>query len=425
MSDEYVSVTSRSWFSRVGGSIAGVFFGFALFIAAFPLLWWNEGRAVRTHRSLEEGAGAVVPVSPHRVEATNQGKLVHVSGRATTTEVLVDPLFKVSANALRLRRDVEMYQWVEHTRTEKRQKLGGSEETITTYSYDKQWRSGAINSSSFKVPQGHHNPGSMKYESATFSASVVTLGAFTLNPTLRDKVDGFETVPATETALEESGLVPAAAARPAAPARTRKGKRQPRPAVIAAPARRSGLRVHGEGLYEGVDPASPAVGDLRITWRRVPPTEVSVIAQQAGASFRPYQTAAGNALQMLEKGTVGAAQMFEEAQDQNTLITWLLRVGGFLLMWLGLKTILAPLPVMASVVPFVGGIVGVGVGLFAFAVAAPLSLLTIAIAWILHRPLLAILLLVGAALGIVGITALVLRKRKAPPALVEPLRVAQ
>ena len=40
---------------------------------------WNEGRAVRTAESLEEGAGAVVSVPADAVDPGNEGKLVHVS----------------------------------------------------------------------------------------------------------------------------------------------------------------------------------------------------------------------------------------------------------------------------------------------------------------------------------------------------------
>src|SRR5687768_4768732 len=132
MSDRFVEVSSQGWLSRIIASIVGVVFGVGMFIAGFPVLWWNEGRAVRTARSLEEGAGAVVPVSPARVDPANEGKLVHLSGRATTSEILADPLFKVSANALRLRREVQMYQWTESSSTETRERLGGTEEKITT-----------------------------------------------------------------------------------------------------------------------------------------------------------------------------------------------------------------------------------------------------------------------------------------------------
>ncbi len=35
--------TRESWGSRLGGSLRGVVIGLALFIAGFPLLFWNEG----------------------------------------------------------------------------------------------------------------------------------------------------------------------------------------------------------------------------------------------------------------------------------------------------------------------------------------------------------------------------------------------
>ena len=51
--------TTQGWLSRIMESIKGVLVGLLFFVLAFPLLWFNEGRAVRTARSLEEGAGSV------------------------------------------------------------------------------------------------------------------------------------------------------------------------------------------------------------------------------------------------------------------------------------------------------------------------------------------------------------------------------
>ena len=64
--DEHVEVTRASWFSRITESIKAVLIGLVLFFAAFPLLWWNEGRAVQTARSLDEGAGKVRSVAADR-----------------------------------------------------------------------------------------------------------------------------------------------------------------------------------------------------------------------------------------------------------------------------------------------------------------------------------------------------------------------
>jgi uncharacterized membrane protein len=110
---------------------------------------------------------------------------------------------------------------------------------------------------------------------------------------------------------------------------------------------------------------------------------------------------------------VGAAQMFSEAERNNTVITWLLRVAGYLLMAFGGFAVLRPLAVTASVIPFLGTLARTGLGLVAAAVAAPFAFLTIAIAWIVYRPLLGILLLAGAAAAFLLVKLLAGRSSRA------------
>src|SRR6266852_9797155 len=164
MSDSFSVVSSESWFSRIVGSIKSVLFGLFLFIAAFPLMYWNEGRAVRTAKSLTEGLGAVVPIGADSVDGSKEGKLVHVSGAVKTTAQLADDAFPVRADGVKLLRTVEMYQWKEHESKESRKKLGGGTETVTTYDYKKDWATGRIDSSSFKKPEGHENPEAPAYQ---------------------------------------------------------------------------------------------------------------------------------------------------------------------------------------------------------------------------------------------------------------------
>ena len=90
MMDTFTEVTHQGFFSRIGKSIVGVLVGIVLSIAAFPVLFWNEGRAVQTAKSLDEGAGAVVSVSADKIDPANEGKLVHLSAKAVTDETLSD-----------------------------------------------------------------------------------------------------------------------------------------------------------------------------------------------------------------------------------------------------------------------------------------------------------------------------------------------
>jgi hypothetical protein len=387
MPDSFTEKTSQSWFSRIGGSFAGALVGIVMMLVAFPLLWWNEGRAVRTAQGLTEGAGAVVSVAADSVDASREGALVHVSGLATTTETLTDEEFGVAAPALTLVRSVEMFQWREEKKSEKRKKLGGSEETTTTYAYQTGWSRTAIDSGDFRQPDGHRNPGPLPWESKTIVAEQVTLGAFTLPRNLV----------ATIAAREPLRIAASGASRAAA---------------------LSGVRVVGGGFYRGANPEVPAVGDVRIQYEVVRPQVVSVVAVQRGNSFEAYRTKAGTTILMLEEGTVAADAMFRAAESSNRVTAWVLRAVGFFLMFLGLFLLVRPVAVVGSVLPLLGRVVSGGIGFVAFFVALALSLVTISLAWLAYRPMLAIGLLVVATAGMV----LVIRRPRAkqPAAIAAP-----
>jgi hypothetical protein len=137
-----------------------------------------------------------------------------------------------------------------------------------------------------------------------------------------------------------------------------------------------------------------------------------VIAQQSGAGFQPAPTKAGKSIEMLSMGTVSAQEMFRHALESNKVLTWILRLVGFLLMGFGLTMLFRPFSVLADVVPIFGTLVAAGTGAVAFLVAGVLSLVTIALAWLAYRPLLAGLLQ-AAALAVVALVAAKLKKGKA------------
>ena len=144
MPDSFVETTSTSWLSRIVGSITGVLFGIVFVIGSIALLFWNEGRAVQTARSLSEGGKVVVDAAPAPVDPGNEGKLIHLSGDAKASAPLADRTFGVTAAALRLVRVAEMYQWEEDKHQETHKSIGGSEETVTTYTYKKVWSDHAV-----------------------------------------------------------------------------------------------------------------------------------------------------------------------------------------------------------------------------------------------------------------------------------------
>lgn len=148
---------------------------------------------------------------------------------------------------------------------------------------------------------------------------------------------------------------------------------------------------------------------MRVKFTMVKPVDVSVIAKQIGNTFEPYVAKAQGSIELLQTGTHSADAMIQAAQDSNAVMTWLLRLAGFVCMMVGLNLLLRPLSVIADVVPIAGTIVGAGARLIAFLVAAPASLITIGIAWIFYRPLIGITLIVIA----VGLTVTLRGKLKA------------
>ena len=378
--DQFTEVSSEGWLSRIGGAIKGILIGLVLFAISFPVLFFNEGRAIKTQKGYEEAGGAVISISAANVDPANDGKLVHLTAEATTTETLTDPQFGVSAaNAISLRRSAEMYQWDEDVKSETKKKLGGGTETRKTYTYDKEWSSSPIKSSDFKQPAEHENPASMPVSGNSQTAGTVTVGAFKLSSGLVSQID-------TDEALNVS-----------------------QKDLAAVKGDLKNLKVSGGKFYLGENPASPAIGDCRIGFTVTRPQTVSIMAVQKNGSFEQFVTSTNTKIFDLREGTISAADMVAKGLEENSMMTWILRGLGFVLMAAGIGLVLSPLSVIADVVPFIGSLVGGATALIAIVAAAGLSLITIAIGWVVFRPLVGIPLLL---LGVGGLVAVFMMRKK-------------
>ena len=543
-------VTTESWGSRLGSSFKGIITGGVLFLAGIPLLFWNEGRAVKNAKALEEGESVCISVpSIDTMDMQNEGKLIHATGNAVTQAVLTDDMFPgISKNAMKLARTVEYYQWVENESTREEKQLGGSVKKTTTYTYEKDWVSDPVDSSSFQEA-GHDNVVHLTgVENKRQSAEKVTFGAFTLTAGQIGRISGSKPVELKDVPMPEelkgrtaiSGNTVYIGA-PACPAVTPlpngmdpgiatqlpatmyvtvdsypgqqllvlddptcgtliqgpTGDMYPMVADEAAdaaymmvnnttrnvtgygelttPAATVNMQLPGlinvERLgvlpvvcfgdkvyvrtadnkmllikpwqdhyvvsYNGVmrrayislvptmattstvNPGAPQVGDVRISWSYVPETmPISIVACQNAGTFSPYVAENGYTVDLMQMGIKSKELMFQNAKDNNSMWTWVWRIVGWLMMYIGLKMILAPISVMADVLPVLGNIVAFGTGIIAFFVSAVVALVIIAIAWIFYRPILGILILAAA----IGLVVLLIKKKKktAQPAAPAP-----
>ncbi len=459
------TVTTESWGSRLGGSIKGVFTGVIMVIIAIVLLFWNEGRAVKRAKALAEGKSSVISIDANSIDANNEGKLVHATADLVTPDYLQDTAFGINENAIELERIVEIYQWVESSTSKTEKKLGGSTETVTTYSYSAKWLNEPVNSNEFKDEKAriqYVNVGGLPFRKETQYATNVTFGAFRFNDDLIKRISGSEDykfaadaklplpvariegkyviIPAA-TALPQTGVVAqqqqqnaavntaanVVAAVNAVQTQNAQNQAAAQPAqnqAAAQPAQNQAVTavanqaaaVATSAVNGQLNPAAlpPQIGDVRVSFRIIRPHKVSIAAAQKGDTFTSFVASNDETVFLMENGEKSAAQMFTSAEKGNAMWTWILRIIGFLLMKAGFGAIFRPLSVLADVVPFIGNVVGAGTGIISSLIALPLSLVVIAIAWLFYRPLIAIILLAVVIGSIVLLVTKLKGAKKAP-----------
>jgi hypothetical protein len=383
-----VTKTSTSWFSRLGGALTGAVFGFILVILAIVGLFWNEGRSIATYESLVEGQSIVAQADAARIDPALDGKLVHIESAVVPGADVVDPDTGVTASGvIGLTRKVEMYQWVEEKSSQTEKKLGGGEETVTTYTYSKEWSEDAQDSSKFQETQGHENPEFWLASSETL-VDQAQLGAFRVAGSQIASVGTREALPVTDE--------------------------------IAASASEA-LGYPGEGraamqsLYFGANEKAPEIGDTKIRFEKIVLPEVSIVAMQRGDRLTEYTTENGYTIFLLAAGRETSDKMFADSQAGNVFLTWAIRVAGIFALFIGFALIFRIFSVIGDVVPFIGSLIGFGTGLISFVLAITVGVIVIAIGWFAVRPLLSLGLIVGVA-AIVFAYMRYVRKQPAPPA---------
>uniref|UniRef100_A0A3Q3R640 Transmembrane protein 43 n=1 Tax=Monopterus albus TaxID=43700 RepID=A0A3Q3R640_MONAL len=161
----------------VGGTLVGV----GLFFLSVYVLFTNEGRALKTASILDEGLSLVVSLGLYpSLDLQNNNRLVHLSAQLRTSQPLHDPSYGVVVQAVKLKREVEMYQWVEHQESKDYQE-NGETKTETTYTYNTEWKLELVNSRNFDKEIGHQNPSAMAVQSVTVVFPEVRAGPFILS----------------------------------------------------------------------------------------------------------------------------------------------------------------------------------------------------------------------------------------------------
>jgi len=317
-------------------------FGLLLVALGSVALLWNEWRSAKAVETLRAAERVLVRADLERVPIEPSGQLVHVAGPARPSGPAADPLFAVRLAALRLDRIVEMQQWRETCE-------GSGNERDCRHA--RVWAEGRIASERFHQRLHQENPPPPPFASERFHPAEVGLGAFALAPEL------VERLPAEETAAAAAGAE----------------------LVVMGTA----LEAAGAGFVSG-DPVTPAIGDVRVRFRAVPVGEVSVIAGLDGSVLRPWTAPNGRSLALVEPGLEPAEALLARAYRGQALATWGLRLAGWLAVFVGTSLLLGRL---VGVVPLLADLKARSDKAIALLLATAWSLVMVALAWLVFRPL--------------------------------------
>ena len=378
----YKVTTTKSYGNRLTEALKGIAGGFIAFIIGTVILFWNEGNFVKTKKSIKEAEGALVIVdNVSNLDPSLSGNLIHASAFANTEDILVDEMFGIQERAISINRLVEYYQYVEKTHTEKRDKLGGGEETITTYTYEKKWVTEPVPSGSFADPDYQSANSVLKViEPKAEYAQNVTFGAYMLPAFMITQISGSIPLPANIEPEE-------------------------------------GVHVSGNMVYIGQSSASPQIGDVRVTLTKVMPANISIIGKVVSNTFEQFRAKNGKTFSRVAMGTVSSETMFAEAHQENSAMTWMLRLFGILMVIGGLKMMFSIVPTLLKVLPFLGKIVEAGIALICIVGGGAWSIVIIALAWLFYRPLIGIPMLLVAGAGIWYLRKIAAEKKAAKAAL--------
>lgn len=372
MPDNFTKITTKSYGRRIMESVGGVVVGIALFFGSFGVLFWNEGRI-----DMSEMAKKAEVISSDTVDASKNGMFVAVSEKIMGSEDIGDDMYLKPGAYLLVNRTAEAYAWVEETESKTQANTGGSETTTMTYTYKKEWVSAAPDSSSFEYPESHENY-TQTQEDGEYRPTTMSVGAYTFDGQTVD-ISGGDSLSLTA-------------------------------AMVNLP---RGSAIQGSYIYlDGADPTAPVVGDERVSFSVLKEGfSGTVFGEVDGAELIRYTDEDGNTLFRVFEG--GHNEALATMHGEYSMMLWIMRLVGFLMMWFGMQVVIAPLSVFLDILPFLGGASRAVVGGVTFLIALVLSAVTIVVSAILHS---IVALIVVAALVVGAVLFLKSRKSTKPAA---------
>ena len=248
----------------------------------------NEQSAMLITNAIEDEMHVLIRLANIDVAyQENNDKLVYLSGELNTLTRLVDPIFKLNMQTVKLKRETFMYQWTVAIET-KEVDVGDRVKNEQFYSFEKKW----VNHLVKLDYKGHKNPSVLPIPSLTLIADATYVGCFRLSQALVAQITKFYPLKLSSNAAQmiKSSKVIA-------------DKKLPK------------MHLKEGILYFSDDPDSPKIGDIMIKFSYAglsvsedntygPAETVSIVGRQKGKMITRFLAENGSYIEQLRIGNV-------------------------------------------------------------------------------------------------------------------------
>ncbi|XP_026764139.2 transmembrane protein 43 homolog [Galleria mellonella] len=357
-----------------------------LFSGVTYFLLWAESQTIQSNLMLEELISVAESIDVHTGdEATRyESRVVHIVGPLRILEPISEPDYNIQVQAVKLRKRVQMYQWIEETTDQENFLSEPAEESRKTYWYHKDWRDYIVDSSLFYIRPGHHNPTSMPIFSETHIAENVKIGWLYLGLDVKRKVNDYYEI------WSDS--------RP----------------------ERSDIKLHSGFYYHGNSALQHEIGDLRIHFSYAGReddiyTAVGLVESGTLQSYSPANFPAADPISLLRKGSYSLKQLYDLEKRDANIHTWKYRLLGFVQVFASAMTLHPDWITLFLQCQWISSNLRRCTRVWVnFILSFSYTLFIIAIPWLVHKPSFGVMVLGGAILPLLHYSTLLTRREMAP-----------
>ncbi|XP_058464419.1 transmembrane protein 43 homolog [Malaya genurostris] len=364
----FVDTLKSCWLATLIGSI--------LLTAGTCVLFWNEARTISTTLSLEEALNEAVTISASQpYDRSYERQLIHLNGWITTGEPLTEPDYNIQVQAVKLKRRVQMYQWIEeYVENRFGETVSTAQTEDRSYYYTLDWRDELVDSRSFYIRSGHHNPSTFPLDSKIHVSERVHIGQYELGEALKDRFSNFIDV-TSDTRPEDPSV-----------------------------------KLHGGLYYHCNDIWNPEVGDIRIqfAYAGLEGSPYTLVGKLENGKIVPHESSHARKVLLIYPGELSLQATIDLEHQAKRITTWSWRMIGWMLLFFSatcsasiLQYITSQSRVLRQFVPNPNFPLSTNLK-----ISFSLALAIASIAWIIRRPLL------GGSIFLVAVFPILYRARR-------------